>query len=90
MKEVFFGPLECVTADGVTVCHSVILMHVAHMTVIIHHTLWLYGFSSFIAEITFHWAIVNVCQHDNASHVLPQYCYQVSPGSYTDVSPFQF
>jgi len=55
MKEHFFRPLECAMADGVTVSHSVTLIHIAHMMVIIHHNLRLYGFSSFIAEITFRW-----------------------------------
>jgi len=51
MKEQFFRPLECATANGVTVNHFVTLIHIAHMMVIIHHNLRLYGFSSFIAEI---------------------------------------
>ena len=63
VKEQFFRPLECAPADGVTVGHSVTLIHTAHMTVIIHHSLRLYGFSCLVAEITFHWGIVNICQH---------------------------
>ena len=55
MKEQFFRPLECATADGVTVGHSVTLVHIAHMLVIICHNLRLYSFSSSIAEITFCW-----------------------------------
>ena len=61
--EQFFHPLECAQADGVTVGHSVPLIHIAHMMVIIHHNLWLYSFSSLIAEITFCWGIVNIRQH---------------------------
>jgi hypothetical protein len=53
----------CVMADGVTVGHSVTLIHVPHMMVIIHHNLQLYGFSSFITEITFRWGILNISQH---------------------------
>jgi hypothetical protein len=52
--------------------------------------LWLYGFSSLTAEIAFCWNIMNVCQHASVSLVLPQYCRQVSPGSYANVSPLQF
>ena len=44
MKEQFFCPLECAPAGGVTVGHSVTLIHIAHMMVIIHHNLRLYGF----------------------------------------------
>ena len=53
MKEQFFRPLECALAAGVTVGHSVTLIHIAHMMVITHHNLRLYGFSSLIADITF-------------------------------------
>ena len=35
MKEQFFRPLECAPAGGVTVGHSVTLIHIAHMMVII-------------------------------------------------------
>jgi len=73
MKEQFFHPLECATADGETVGHSVTLIHITHMMVIIHHNLRLYGFSSFTAEITFRWGTVNISQHANVSLVLPQY-----------------
>ena len=62
MKEQFFRPLECAPAGGVTAGHSAILMHTTHMMVIIHHNLWLYGFSSLIAEITFRWGIMNISQ----------------------------
>jgi len=31
-----------------------------------------------------------VCQHANVSLVLPQYCCQVSPGSYANVPLFSF
>jgi len=44
MKEQFFRPLECAPADGVTVGHSVTLIHKAHMMVITRHNLRLYGF----------------------------------------------
>jgi hypothetical protein len=90
MKEQFFRPLEFAPADGVTVGHSVTLSHTAHMMVIIHHNLRLYGFSCLIAEITFCWGIVNIRQRAYVSLVLPQYCHQVSPGSYANVYPFQF
>ena len=66
--------------------HSVALIHIDHMMVIILHNLWLYGFSSLIAEINFCWGIVNIRQHANVSLVLPQYCCQVSTGSYMNVS----
>jgi len=90
MKEQFFRPLECALAGGVTVGHSVTLIHIAHMMVIIHHNLRLYGFSSLIAETTFSWGIMNISQHAYISLVPPQYCRQVSPGSNANVSPFQF
>jgi hypothetical protein len=51
MKEQFYRPLECAPADGVTVGHSVTLIHIAHMMLIMHHNLRHYGFSSLIAEI---------------------------------------
>ena len=63
MKEQFFRPFECAAADGVTVGHAVTLIHTAHMMVIVHHNLRLYGFSCLIAEITFCWGIVNIHQH---------------------------
>jgi len=90
VKEQFFRPLECATADGLIVGHSVTLIHIAHVMVIILNSLRLYGFSSFITEITFRWGIVNMSQHEYVSLVPPQYCRQVSPGSYANVSPFQF
>jgi len=74
-------------AGGVTVGHSVTLIHIAHMMVIIHHNLRLYGFSSLIAEITFRWGIMNISQHAYVSLVPPQYGRQVSPGSKANVSP---
>jgi hypothetical protein len=77
-------------ADGFTFCHSATLISVPHVMVIIHHSLWLYGFYSLTAEITFCWNITNICQHANVSLVLPQYCHQFSPSSYANVSPFQF
>ena len=90
MKELFFRQLECATADGVTVGHSVTLIHIAHMMVIIHHNLRLYGFSCLNAEITFRWGIVNIRHHAYVSLVLPLYCRQVSPGSYANVPLFSF
>jgi hypothetical protein len=63
MKEHFFRPLECAPAGGVTVGHFVTLIHIAHMMVIIQHNLWLYGFSSFVVEITFRWGIMNISRH---------------------------
>jgi hypothetical protein len=62
MKTIFFCPLECAMTDGVTVGHSVTLIHIAHMMVMIHLNLWFYGISSLLAEITFCWGIVNVRQ----------------------------
>ena len=73
MKEQFFHLLECARADGVTVSNSVTLIHIAHMMVIIHHNVQLYGLSSFTAEITFHWGTVNISQHAYVSLVPPQY-----------------
>jgi hypothetical protein len=90
MKEQFFFFFLCAPADGVSVGDSVTLIHIAHMMVIIPHNLWLYGFFSLTAEITFRWGIVNITQHAYVSFVSPQYCRQVSPGSNVNVSPFQF
>ena len=59
-EEQFFRQLERAPAGGVTVGHSVTLIHIAHMMVIIHHNLRLYGFSSLIAEITFRWGTMNI------------------------------
>ena len=70
-KKNFFCPLECTPADGVTVVHSVALIHIDHMMVVIHHNLQLYGFSSSIAEINFQWGIVNIRQHANVCLVPP-------------------
>jgi len=89
MKEQFFRPLECAPASGVTVGHSVTLIHIALMMVIIHHNLRLYGFSSLIAEITFRWGIMHISQHAYVSLVPPQYCRQVSTGSDANISGFQ-
>ena len=90
MKEQFFRPLECSTDYGVTVGHSVTFIRIAHMTVILHHNLRLYGFYSFIAEITFCWSIVNIRQHVYVSHVPPHYCPQFSPGPYMNFPLFNF
>ena len=76
MKEQFFRPFECATADEVTVGHSVTLIHIAHVKVIILHNLRLYGFSSFITEITFRWGIVNIGQHAYISLVPPQFAFK--------------
>jgi hypothetical protein len=90
MKEQFSRPLECAPAGGVTVGHSVTLIHTAHMMVIINHNLQLYGFSCLIAEITFLWGIVNIRQHAYVSLVPQEYCCEISPGSYANVSRFRF
>jgi hypothetical protein len=90
MEKQFFRPFECTMPDGVTICHSVPLIHIAHVTVIIHHNLRLYGFPSVNAEITFGWGVVNIRQHAYVSFVPPQYCRQVSPGPYMNVSLLQF
>jgi len=37
MEKQFFRPLEHVMADGVTACHSVSFIHIAHVTVTINH-----------------------------------------------------
>ena len=76
MKEQFFCPFECAPAGGITDGHSVTLIHTAHMMVIIHHNLQLYGFSCLTAEITPHWDIVNIRQHAYVSLVPPQYCHK--------------
>ena len=73
-----------------TVDHSVTLIHIAHMMVIIHHNLQLYGFSNLITKTTSHWGIVNIHQHAYVSLVPPQYSHQVSSGSYANVSAFHF
>ena len=86
MEKQFFHPLEWATADGVTDCQSVTLIHITHVMVIIHHNLHLYGFSFLIREITFHWTVMNIHQHANVSLVPPQYCRQVSPSSYVNIS----
>jgi hypothetical protein len=90
MKEQFFRSLECAPADAVTVGHSVTLIHIAQMMVITHHNLQLYGFSSLTAEITFLWGILNIHQRAYVSLVPQEYCRQVSPGSYANVSSFSF
>ena len=84
-KNSFFHPLDCALVDGVTVCHFVSLIHIAHVMVIIHHNLQLYGFSSFTAGITFHRSIMNVHQHTDVSLVPPQY-HHISRGPYAHVS----
>ena len=77
MKEQFFRPRECANAG-----HSAILIHIDHMIVIMHHSLRDYGFSSIISEISFRWGTQ---QNGYVSLVPPQYCSQVSPGSYANV-----
>ena len=47
-------------ADGVTVYHSVTLIPIPYVMVTIHHNLWIYGFSFFIAGITFFRNIMNI------------------------------
>jgi len=74
MKEQFFRPLECASAGGGTVGHCATLIYIAHMMVIIHHNLRLYGFSSLITEITFRWGIMNISKHAYVSLFPPQYC----------------
>jgi hypothetical protein len=41
----------------VTVGHLVTLIHVTHIMVVIHHSLWIFGFTFLIAEMTFHWGM---------------------------------
>jgi len=59
----FLCPLQYVMTDGVAVGHSVSLIHVAHVTGIIHHNLRLHGLPLSIAEITCCGAIVNISQN---------------------------
>jgi hypothetical protein len=63
MKEQFFHRLEFTPVNAVTVSHFVTAIHIVHMMVTNHHNLQLYGFSSLIAAVTFHWDIVDICQH---------------------------
>ena len=53
MKEQFFHPLECSMSVGVAVGHPVTLIHIAHMIVIIHHNMRLYGFSPSLQKLPF-------------------------------------
>jgi hypothetical protein len=86
MEKQCFHPLECARADGVTDSQSVTLIHITHVMVIIHHNLHPYGFSFLIGEIIFHCTVMNIRQHANISLAPPQYCRQVSPGSYVNIS----
>ena len=57
-ERTIFCPLGSPMADGVTVCQSVTLIPIPYVMVIIHHNLWLYGFSSPIAGTS--WIFVNM------------------------------
>jgi hypothetical protein len=63
MKEQFFHPLEFTLANAVTVSHFVTAIHIALIMVTVHNNVQLQGFSSLIAALTFHWFIVDICQH---------------------------
>jgi hypothetical protein len=58
MEEVFLCPLPCATVDRIGVCHSISLTYIAHVAVIIHHNLRLYGLPISIAEITLRWCVM--------------------------------
>ena len=45
------------------VCHSISLIYIAHVAVIIRHSLRLYGLPIVITEITLCWCVVYVCQN---------------------------
>jgi len=51
MEKELFCPLPYLTADWVTISHSVTLIYIAHVTVIIFHIFWLYRIALFIKEI---------------------------------------
>jgi hypothetical protein len=84
------SPLHCSMADGIDVGYSVSLIHKAPVTGIICHNLWLYGLLVTVAEITLCGGIVEICRHVYVAFVPPQYCCQVTPGSYVISAPFEF
>jgi len=77
-------------ANGVTVSHSVTLIHITQVMVIIRHNFWFYHIALFIVEISFLWWIMSVSQHADISLVHPICCSQVVPGPHLNVLPSQF
>ena len=63
MEEQFLCPLPCATVDRVRICYSISLIYIAHVAVIICHNSGLYGLPITIAEITFCWCVMHVCQN---------------------------
>ena len=63
MEEQFLCPLSCATDDKVRICHFISLIYIDHVTVIIRHSLQIYGLPIIIAEITPFWCIVDICQN---------------------------
>jgi hypothetical protein len=78
------------TADGVTVRHSVPFVRIAHVLVVLFHYEWFHGMSMFITEITFYRWIVYVGQYVNVTFVSPYHSGQVTPCPCPNVTPFQF
>ena len=71
MEEEFLCPLPCATVDRIGVCHSISLIYIAHVAVIIHHSLRVYGLPIVIAEITLCWCVMYVCQNMYVAFVPP-------------------
>jgi hypothetical protein len=89
MEEEFLCPLPFATVDRIGFCHSISLIHIAHVAVIIHYNLRLYGLPIIIAEITLCWWIMYVCQNIYFTIVPSQYGCQVTPNSYLKVAPLE-
>ena len=89
MEKELFCPLPCSAAGRVAIGHPICTVSVPHMMVIIHQNCRLYCIPVFIAIIAFSGWIVNVCQEEHVSLVLPHHSRQVTPGRYSNVTMFQ-
>jgi hypothetical protein len=81
VKEQFFHSFPCASANGVTVCHAVILVYVPHVSVVVLHNGRFQSVSMLVTEITFCWIKVHICQHVLISFVFSYYRCQVTPHS---------
>jgi hypothetical protein len=90
MEYEFLCPPPRTTVDRIGVCHSISLICIAHVAVLIRHSLRLYVLPTVIAEVTLCLCAVYVCQHTHVAFVPPEYCRQVTPSPHLKVTPFEY
>jgi hypothetical protein len=84
----FFCPYPCVSANGVTIHHTVTVVYV-HMSVTVLHNGWFQSISILITDISFCWTMMHICHYVHVSFVFSCYNCQVMFHHSLYIAPFQ-